>query len=191
MSAPPYMKLFWGDYLKDTTHLTGREHGPYLLLIGAMWQAGGKLPNNDALLARHARSTPKEWAAVRDVVMAFFKVSGGFITHKRVKKEMAQYSSTVRKRKEAGKLGGSVRRGKDTDSSQANAKQTPSKSRHNQNHNQKGRKEPIEGSFSTRQARGARDLNGLAPPPSVINLEELRDRIAKEAAELAAGKALA
>ena len=33
MSAPPFMPLYVGDYLADTTHLTCTEHGLSLIHI--------------------------------------------------------------------------------------------------------------------------------------------------------------
>jgi uncharacterized protein YdaU (DUF1376 family) len=129
VSAPPYMKLFWGDYHKATRHLrTAREHGAYLLLIGALWDSGGRLPADDATLARHALCTPKEWAAMRETLMAFFKVSRGQISQKRVTEELAKYESTSGKRKEAGRKGGRASHGKGEENSQANAGQKPTQS---------------------------------------------------------------
>lgn len=66
MSAPPYMKLYVGDYVADTMSLTTREHGAYMLLLMSMWRAGGKLPVNDAKFAQITKTTPREWAEIRD-----------------------------------------------------------------------------------------------------------------------------
>ena len=61
MSAPPFMPLYVGDYLADTTHLTCTEHGAYMLLLMSMWRNGGSLPSDDKSLARHARCTKGQW----------------------------------------------------------------------------------------------------------------------------------
>lgn len=97
------MKLYIADYLAETTHLDAAGHGAYLLLIMAMWRAGGKLPRDEAKLARVAQCTPDQWAAVRDDVMAFFKVTGGTIKHNRVTKEIAKYDAVIDGAKAAGK----------------------------------------------------------------------------------------
>jgi len=137
MSTPPYMKLYWGDYYRGTRHLrTPAEHGAYLLLIGALWDAGGKLAADDAILARHALCSAAEWAAMKEVILPFFKVSRGHITHKRVGEELSKYDDTVRKRKMAGKAGGKASRGNHSENAEANAYQDDSISRHNQNQNQ-------------------------------------------------------
>lgn len=106
MSAPPYMKLYVGDYLGDTHHLGALEHGAYLLLLMAMWRAGGSLPAADPNLARMARCTPDQWAEVREVVLPYFKRSRGRLTHKRLAEELTKYENTSGKRSEAGKRGG-------------------------------------------------------------------------------------
>ena len=107
MAAPPYQKFFWGSYHKHTPHLRhAREHGAYLLLLGALWNNGGKLPADDDVLAGYALLSPKEWEAVKPKLMPLFKVVRGKLTQPRVSEDLAKYESTSGKRKEAGKLGG-------------------------------------------------------------------------------------
>jgi uncharacterized protein YdaU (DUF1376 family) len=112
MSAPPYMKLYIADYHVETTELDVVGHGAYLLLLMAMWRAGGKLPRDEAKLSRLAKCTPDQWASVRDDVMAHFKVSGGAIRHTRVAKEMAKYQAVVDGAGAAGKASASKRANK-------------------------------------------------------------------------------
>lgn len=103
MSAPPYMPMYVADYHADTTHLGRGEHGAYLLLLMAMWRAGGRLPSDDARLARLAMCTPDEWTEIRPTIMEFFKRRGGHITHKRISLEMAKYENRIVRSKRGGK----------------------------------------------------------------------------------------
>lgn len=84
----PYFPVYIGDYLKDTMHLGCEEHGAYLLLIFACATSEGRLPDNDAALAAIARAAPRRWKAMRPTIAAFFDVSGGFWTHRRVVREL-------------------------------------------------------------------------------------------------------
>jgi uncharacterized protein YdaU (DUF1376 family) len=127
MSAPPYMKLFWGDYHKATRHLRRDQHGAYFLLIGEAWRLGGSLPDDDATLAAWALCTPDEWATMKPVIMAFFSFRRGKWTHDRVREELARYETISRKRKDAGKRGGMLSDGNNKGNMQANAKQLPIK----------------------------------------------------------------
>jgi len=111
------MRMFWGDYFRDTRGLNRHEHSAYLILLGEMWVKGGKLPADDETLARLTLCTPKEWAAVKPRVMAFFKIKRGWMTQKRLAAELANYVDTIGKRKRAGKISSNVRRGKGTGSS--------------------------------------------------------------------------
>jgi len=112
MSAPPYMPLYVGDYLADTTHLDGVESGAYLHLLMAMWRAGGKLPANDDKLAKLTKLTPKQWAAVKPAVLEFFTRRGASISHGRLSKELAKYHDKSVRLSEAGKRGQVQKRNK-------------------------------------------------------------------------------
>ncbi len=126
MSAPPYMKLYWGDYHRDTRHLNRGEHGAYLLLLSALWNEGGRIPADDDTLARYALCTAEEWEQIKPRILAFFIVRRGKLTHKRVTEELASYEATLCRRKQAGKLGGIVSAEKRKINRQANATRLPS-----------------------------------------------------------------
>lgn len=160
MSAPPYMRLYWGDYSRKTRHLKkAAEHGAYLLLIGALWDAGGKLPADDASLAGHALLTPKEWAAMRPKIMAFFRVVRGQITQKRVTEELANYRATSSARKKAGKRGSQVTNGKHTASGAAIADHLPTQSESTSEGRLEGSKKP---SNTTRRERPEARADGAS-----------------------------
>jgi uncharacterized protein YdaU (DUF1376 family) len=128
MAAPPYQKLFWGSYHKHTAHLGhAREHGAYLLLIGALWNNEGKLTADDDVLAGYAKLTVKEWLAIKPKLMPLFRISRGKLTQPRVTEDLTKYRDTSGKRKEAGKSGGTASAGKRALNRQANASGLPTK----------------------------------------------------------------
>lgn len=136
MSAPPYMKLYVADYLADTMHLTATQHGAYMLLLMAMWRAGGKLPAQDANLARIARMSPREWSEIKPAMLDFFQQSRGKLTHKRVTLEMSKYDDVSGKRSVAGKRGAEKKRQVNKRQALAIADFSESNCLHNQNQNQ-------------------------------------------------------
>lgn len=128
MNAPPYQKLFWGSYHKHTAHLShAREHGAYLLLIGALWNNEGRLPADDETLAGYAKLTTKEWLAIKPKLMPLFRIVRGKLTQPRVTDDLAKYRSTSCKRKRAGKAGGLASGEKRTENREANASVLPTK----------------------------------------------------------------
>lgn len=130
MSAPPYQKFFWGSYHKHTAHLSGaREHGAYLLLIGALWNNEGRLPADDATLAGYSKLTPKEWETVKPKLVngVLLKIIRGRLTQPRVTEDLAKYRDTSGKRSAAGKTGGTVSAEKKRRNRQAIATVLPTK----------------------------------------------------------------
>ena len=99
--ADKFMPTYWGDYLKDTGHLSAAEHGAYLLLIGHYWTTGHPLPDVDEALRRVARMEPKEWRRCRDTIRAFFQVGDGVWRHKRIEAELERAAAVYEKRSEA------------------------------------------------------------------------------------------
>lgn len=96
-----WMPLDWGDYWRDTGHLRGAGHGAYLNLIGAYWNRGGALPNNDAALEAMSKCTSKEWRSVRADVLAFFVERDGHLHHSRVDRELERAKTVYERRREA------------------------------------------------------------------------------------------
>ena len=85
----PYMPMFWGDYWRDTTHLSDAEHVSYLRLISHYWQHCG-LPQEDSRLARIAGRSDAEWADMKPMLQAFFKQCW---THARIDRELQKQKS--------------------------------------------------------------------------------------------------
>lgn len=85
MAAFPYMPMYWGDYWRDTMHLSDAEHVSYLKLISHYWQFGG-LPDDDARLCRIAGRSMDEWLVMKPMLQAFFEHSW---KHRRIDKELA------------------------------------------------------------------------------------------------------
>lgn len=83
--STPFMQLYVADYLGDTRHLSCEQHGAYLLLLMAMWRAGGSLPADDTKLARIVSLTVTRWNRIKGDVMAFLTIEDGQITQKRLR----------------------------------------------------------------------------------------------------------
>lgn len=103
------MPLYIGDYLADTMHLSGPEHGAYLLLIMHYWR-NGPLPDDDRALATIARTERKDWAAMAPTIRAFFRLEEGRLRHKRVDHELGTATAHVEQRRAAGRASAEARK---------------------------------------------------------------------------------
>ena len=127
--ALPYMPFYWGDYWRDTSHLSDAEHVSYLKLISHYWQHGS-LPCDDARLSRIAGRSPAEWKKMRSTLAAFFKDDW---KHSRIERELSKRKEDH----EARVLGGKLTAQKRWGDSSANSSATSSAcSNQNQNQNQ-------------------------------------------------------
>lgn len=106
-----WMPLFIGDYLADTMHLSGPEHGAYLLLLMHSWRVG-PLPDDDRQLATIARTEPAAWKRMAPTIRAFLTPSNGGLVSPRLERERERVAQSTDQRKAAGKAGASKRWGK-------------------------------------------------------------------------------
>lgn len=97
-----WMPLYIGDYLADTMHLSGPEHGAYLLLIMHYWR-NGPLPDDDKSLAAIARTDRKDWPAISETVREFFRkdATDNRLHHKRIDAELSAANAIVLQKRAA------------------------------------------------------------------------------------------
>ena len=108
MSARPdtWMKLYWGDYARDTGHLNAAGHGAYLMLIKHYWCSGGPISSDDDELWRIACCDSKtEWMKLKPKVARMFVDVDGRLHHKRIDRELSEALATTSAKAEAGKKG--------------------------------------------------------------------------------------
>ena len=89
MSKPTaWMPMYWGDYLRDTQHLTTEQHGVYLLLIAHYWNTGRAPPDDEKFLRNICQISEYKFRKNRQVISAFFKVENGHWYHSRIEREL-------------------------------------------------------------------------------------------------------
>jgi len=109
MKPTAWMPMFWGDYLRDTSHLTMAEHGAYLLLIARYWTSGRALPDDDAQLSKIVHAQGAVWKRIRPRISAFFQVENGRWYHARIERELTAAYDRKGAAIKRGKHGAAVR----------------------------------------------------------------------------------
>lgn len=104
-----WMALDIPEYRADTGHLSTKEHGAYLLLTMHYW-ATGRLPENDAQLARICSLTQAEFRRVKPTLQALFLPGW---KHKRIEEELEKAREISEARSTAGKAGVKAKWGDD------------------------------------------------------------------------------
>lgn len=118
MADFPCLPLWTDAYMADTGHLTAEEHGSYILLLIEAWRSADcSLPDDDALLARHAKLTTAKWRSAKPIIMAFWRLDNrrGRWTQKRLKKERSKAAQKKRSARDS-----AVSRWKSTKKTDAN-----------------------------------------------------------------------
>ena len=108
MTSRPFMQLYVSDFAGDTLLLSTEQIGAYLLLLIALWNAGGELPHDEVKLARITRMSVARWRKVSVDLLPFFAVEGGRVSHPRLTKELQKSNEKSASRATAGAKGGAA-----------------------------------------------------------------------------------
>lgn len=108
MSERPFMQLYVSDFVGDTLLLSTEHIGAYLLLLIALWNAGGELPADEQKLARCARMTIKKWRTASAELAPFFIIDEATWSHGRLSKELQKAARQSDLRASAGSRGGAA-----------------------------------------------------------------------------------
>ncbi len=127
MAELPAHPIFWSDFFADTEHMSEAAAKAYLFIIGHSWIRGGKLKNDDRLIARLCRLTLRRWLGIKDEVMEMLEVDDdGFIYQRRVRKDYVNVQRRSMVNSKNGSKGGKAKfakkSNKNNDSDIANAR---------------------------------------------------------------------
>lgn len=87
-----YVERHFGDWARDTLHLSILEEGAYNRLVDLYYVREGPLPSDLAACYRLARAmTSAERKAVQSVLTEFFQPTGAGWMHKRCEREIERY----------------------------------------------------------------------------------------------------
>lgn len=98
-----------GRYLKNTLHLTTRQHGGYWLLIMAALENDGRLPKADAALASIAKLDAKGWKEDGETLKAYLTAADGHWLHEYAAFLCADVRARIGAKSSAGKKGAAKR----------------------------------------------------------------------------------
>jgi uncharacterized protein YdaU (DUF1376 family) len=101
----PALPLFTDAYLADTSHLSDKEHGRYLLILIHLWRAPQqRFPNDDQWLARKFnRPVERVISELRPLIVEFCRTDGNWIWQPRLSDVFEHVQKTRSKNSESAK----------------------------------------------------------------------------------------
>jgi len=94
--------FYWGDYLRDTSHLSPEQHGAYILLLAHYYCSMEAIPADMKMIYRICRcSTKNEEKSTRFVLQTFFVLHEGKYYNSRAEKELDRIVQLSKKRRDA------------------------------------------------------------------------------------------
>lgn len=105
-----WMKVFPGDYYRNTTHLTTIEHGAYWLLWLYAWEHDGFLPGSDEEISVVTKLSVPEWRKLKNKLLKLFDVDdAGRYCMTDLILELESAKQNYEKKCAAGRLGADTR----------------------------------------------------------------------------------
>lgn len=109
-----YAKIHFGDYVRDTTHLSLLEHGVYFQMMRLYYTNEKPLPAEAEKVARFIGARMEdERKAVDNILAEFFTLEDDGWHQKRIDEEIARYIERKELNGEIGRLGGRPKKPKE------------------------------------------------------------------------------
>jgi len=107
MKNSPAFQLYPADFISDPDLLEWDMEmiGAYFWMICYLWLNGGKIENNSRKIAKILKFSTNKSRRIWGNIKEKFEFSGGYITHKRVTKEMQRQETQRLMKSKAGKEG--------------------------------------------------------------------------------------
>lgn len=101
MSKLPFMRMFVGDYMADTSHLSTEEHGAYHLLLYSYWthRCGPKI--DEKTLRKITKLSAHKWKNISPTIMEFFEIRDGRLYQSRIEEELEKAKSKSQQARDA------------------------------------------------------------------------------------------
>lgn len=99
-----WMPFYYGDFLKDTMHLSTEEKGAYILMIMHFWQHG-IIKNDRKMIKNITQISYKKM----EKILPFFQEKNGYLSHERIEKEKSKALSYKEKQSSNGMAGAMAR----------------------------------------------------------------------------------
>lgn len=93
-----WMPFYVSAYLADTGHLSTLEHGAYALILFHLWQNRKPIKDTDDAFQRVSKTTPEQWAKMRDVILEMLTKTPDGWTQKRLMIEAERAERAYKKR---------------------------------------------------------------------------------------------
>lgn len=106
-----WMPWFIQEHRAQASTLTHVEHSVLCYLQMLFWQEGGAIPNDDRWIAKRVRQTPKQWRAMRGLLLHNCVIAKGKITHPKLSAEFSRALVNVEQKRKAGQASAAARKG--------------------------------------------------------------------------------
>jgi uncharacterized protein YdaU (DUF1376 family) len=131
-----FVKLYIGDYMRDTGTLTVAEHGAYVLMLMHHYATERPLPTGRELHRLLRAESKVEREAIDSVAARFWIAGDAGLTNKRAAEEIQKAEHQRDVNRSVGKLGGRPKRTETESVIDRNRSGTKAEPNHNPNHSQ-------------------------------------------------------
>lgn len=109
-SVALWMPWFIKEHRSKASTLSHTEHSVLTYLLMQLWEGEGTIPDDDAWIARRVRLTPRQWKAMRAIILEDCVIANGTISHPVLLVEIEKARANVEQKRKAGRASAAARK---------------------------------------------------------------------------------